>query len=124
MQKCSQQGHPSLQDFECQGSPFEKVLSFRVVAWLENDPSSQRNIDLQFNFVIGNVCKLDEIFWTSTMGDIEYIIYSPAQSVTRGPSYGSTYPLCEKECVLTSPNGQLVNPSALAMTFDPLDPSI
>ena len=124
LQKCSQQGHPSLQDFECQGSPFEKTLSFRVVAWLENDPSSQRNIDLQFNFVIGNVCKLDEIFWTSTISDFEYIIYTPTQPVTKGPIYGSSYPLCEKECVLTTPDGAIANPSLYAMTFDPLDPSI
>ena len=49
-------GNPSLLDLECEGSPYEKQVSLVVVASLIGDPDRKLNVDVGFNFVVGDAC--------------------------------------------------------------------
>lgn len=53
----------------------------------------------------------------------DYIIYEPAKSVTKGPTYEQKYPLCPVSCYLTDQNGVDMNPNSMAMTFNSQLPS-
>ena len=80
LQKCSALGNPNIQDFECQGSPYEKVQTYVVIASLVGDPQYQTNVDVKFNFVIGDICIHDVMSVSQGLDDLLiYTIHSPAQ---------------------------------------------
>lgn len=92
-------GNPSLLDLECEGSPYEKQLSLVVVASLIGDPDQKLNVDVGFNFIVGDACVNDEISYIETVPDyIDYIVYEPARSFTAGPVYEQKFPLCPTSC--------------------------
>ena len=102
LQKCSAAGNPSIQDPECSGSPFEKQVTLVVIASLVGDPQNKLNIDIKFNFNIGDICVNDKICYVETVPDfLDYMIYDPAKSATNGPIFEQKYPLCPYSCFLT-----------------------
>lgn len=125
LQKCSALGNPNLQDFECQGSPYEKIQTFVVIASLVGDPNYQSNVDVKFDFVIGDICIHDVVQVSQGLPDqTTYTIYSPAQSMQDGPIFTHTYSLCPMECMLTTDYGVIFDPASIDMAFNPLLPAI
>lgn len=117
LQKCQKQNsNPDKVDMECLGAPYAKQLTFVVVAKLA-DPQDSVNVDVKFNFNIGDSCMADTLWYTQSIASFDYVIASPAVPVIASQMYESTYPPCPKKCVLIDAAGNQIDGAPFGLTF-------